>query len=166
MIIPPSAERLLAIVRKADIAPDALATQDLDDLAVAYRVITRDDESPLAGEYSELTDGEDLQQAIAMAASVVSPHPSHWLVDLMLSTIEHDQSFYEAVHAVLNLTIPKSEASVKAGKLSAGQIHVLSRIAATVKIWDYDMSLMDRLAERGLPTSRHRLHLMLTTIGE
>jgi hypothetical protein len=160
----PSASQVELLVRKVREQPSAVTLEDLHVLGGAILLTLRDDDLGLAAEYSKLADGNDVQQDVVESLTYLPVDPVNPTIGPLLSTFERDPQFYEAMHALLAQSIPKLEGKIKCESLGLMQIEILNRLAASDPIWHCDMTIRDRLIERGLPDTRHRLRRMLAAI--
>jgi len=145
--------------------PTEVTVDDLHVLGGAILLMLRDDDLGLSTQYSELTDGNDLQQDVVECLANLPVNPTNPTIDPLLVTFERDQQLYEAMHALIAQTIPEATDTTRQSALGPMQIEVLNRLASADAIWEYDMTLGDRLTARGLPASRHKLRRMLAAIG-
>src|SRR5262249_49983250 len=112
------------------------------------------------------SNGRDLQQDVAESLQHIPVNPTNPTVDPLFITFERDPQFYEAMHALIAMTFPLSSSGpISPNSLGAQQREVLTRLAAAEIIWRCDMSLGDRLRERGLPETRHELNRMIAMLG-
>ena len=135
-------------------------------LGGALLLCLRDDDNGISGDYAEMADGADLQQDVTEALTNLPVSPTNPTIDPLLATFRRDDQFYEAIHALLAMTIPFATMNgADRATLGPTQIYVLTQLAAATTIWDRDMTLQGRLAERGLPTTKNKLNIMLAALG-
>ena len=161
----PSAPQVRSLVCAACERPKELTSDDLHGLAGAILLTLREDDSGLSAQYSELTGGNDVQQDVVECLANLPVNPTNPTIEPLLFTFERDQQFYEAMHALIALTIPEVTGTISRRALGPMQIEVLTRLVTSDAIWEHDTTLRDRLTARGLPVSRHKLRLMLATIS-
>ncbi|TWT89602.1 hypothetical protein Pla52n_67300 [Stieleria varia] len=136
-------------------------------LGGALLLCLRDDHNGISVDYAEMADGADLQQDVTEALTNLPVSPTNPTIDPLLATFTRDDQFYEAMHALLAMTIPLATTNgADRAALGPTQIYVLTQLAAATTIWDCDMTLHDLLAERGLPTTKNKLNFMLAALGQ
>ena len=162
----PTAADVKFRIRKSLSNPDAVSHDDLTILGGALLLCLRDDDNRISDDYAELSGGSDLQQDVTESLINLPVFPSNPTIEPLLVIFERNDQFYEAMHALIAMTIPRANnARIDPSTLCPMAIEVLRRLAATETMWDCDMTLRDRLAERGLPPTRHKLNKMLATMG-
>ena len=162
----PTAADVEPLIRHVLHDPKAVAEDGLMVLGGELLLCLRDDDNGISADYAALADGADLQQDVTEALANLPVSPSNPTIDPLLATFKRDDQFYEAMHALLAMTIPIATTNrVNPATLGPMQIYVLTQLAAATTIWGCDMTLQDRLAKRGLPTTKNKLNLMLAALG-
>lgn len=162
----PTVQDIEPRIRKANEHPESISEDDLWILAGALLLCLRKDDNGISCEYAGHTDGRDLQQDVAESlANLLPVQNRNPTLEPLLITFERDEQFYEAMHAALAMTFPKTNRKpIKRNAITSTQLQVLTRLASAELIWRCDMSLRDRLLERGLPTTSHELNRMVVLL--
>lgn len=162
----PTAADVEVRIRQVLHDPDAVTDDDLMVLGGALLLCLRDDDNGISADYAALADGADLKQDVTEALANLPVLPNNPTIDPLLATYKRDDQFYEAMHTLLAMTIPCATMNrVDRATLGPMQVYVLTQLAVSTTIWERDMTLQDRLAERGLPTTKNKLNLMLAALG-
>jgi hypothetical protein len=160
----PSALEVTKLIQKAREQPQNVTCNDLHILCGAILLTLRNDDLGLSAEYSKLAHGNDLQQDVVKALIPLPIHPTNPTIGPLLTTFKRDPQFYEAMHALLAQTMPVVDGKINFQSLDSMQLEVLNQLAASDAIWEYDMTIRERLIARGLPETRHKLCRMLAAI--
>ncbi len=161
----PTVQDIEPRIRKANVRPDLITEDDLWILSGALLLCLRTDDNGISREYARVADGRDLRQDVAECLANLPIQNRNPTLEPLLITFERDQQFYEAMHASLAMTFPKTGESIKRNAVTQVQREVLKRLAAADTIWTSDMTLQDRLSERGLPSTRHELNRLVVLLG-
>lgn len=152
-------------IRKAIANPGLITEDDLWILGGALLLCLRENDKGISGEYARLSEGRDLQQDIAESLASLPIQNRNPTLEPLLATFERDPQFYEAMHAAIAMTFPKTGGvPVKRSMVTPIQMQVLTRLAAADAIWKYDKALPDRLREYGLPATMHELNRMVVLL--
>ncbi|TWT96454.1 hypothetical protein [Neorhodopirellula pilleata] len=162
----PTVQDIEPRIRKASDHPDLITEDDLWILSGALLLCLREDDNGVSREYARLAEGRDLQQDVAESLANLTIRNRNPTLEPLLVTFERDQQFYEAMHAALAMTFPRTNGEpIKRNTVTQMQMEVLKRLAAAETIWTSDMTLRDRLIEHGLPSTRHELNRMVVPLG-
>ena len=161
----PTVQDIEPRIRKATNHPDLVSEDDLWILGGALLLCLREDDNGISHEYARLTEGRDLQQDVAESLASLPIQNRNPTLEPLLTTFERDQEFYEAMHAALAMTFPKTNGiPIRRNTITPIQLEVLMRLAAAETIWRCDMTLRERLLDRGLPETQHELNRMVVLL--
>jgi hypothetical protein len=161
----PTVQDIEPRIRKANANPDMVTEDDLSILCGALLLCLRDDDNGISQEYAHIAEGRDLQQDIAESLAKLPVQNRNPTLEPLLITFERDPQFYEAIHAAIAMTFPKMHGKrINRNTVTPIQMEVLIRLATADAIWRCDLSLRDRLLERGLPETRHELTRMVAIL--
>ncbi len=116
----------------------------------------------LSDQYSDLTDGNDLQQDVVLAMPYLRSCDVTELVPALIGYFKDDDQFYELGHAMISLAFPRRRSAVSPETLTEMQREVLAALTGTDAIWRSDGTVATLLKSRGLPTTKSKAQQLVT----
>lgn len=116
----------------------------------------------LSDQYSDVTDGNDLQQDVVLAIPYLRLCDVTELIPALIGYFNDDDQFYELGHAMISLVFPRTRSTVSPETLTEMQREVLAALTATDAIWSSDGTFATLLRSRGLPTTKAKAQQLAT----
>lgn len=116
----------------------------------------------LSDQYSDVTDGNDLQQDVVLAMPYLRSCDVTELIPALIGYFKDDDQFYELGHAMILLVFPRKRSTVSPETLTEMQREVLAELTATDAIWRSDGTFAALLKSRGLPTTKSKAQQLVT----
>ncbi|MFN5469846.1 MAG: hypothetical protein ACK5ZC_09325 [Pirellulaceae bacterium] len=138
----------------------------LDCLFAVLRASYDDDQlskyDKLSDQYSDVTDGSDLQQDVVLAMPHFRSCDVTELIPALIGYYKDDDQFYELGHALISLVFPRKRSAVLPETLIESQREVLAALTETDAIWISDATFPTLLKGRGLPTGKSKAQQLVT----
>lgn len=116
----------------------------------------------LSDQYSDVTEGNDLQQDVVLAMPYLRSCDVAELIPALISYFKEDDQFYELGHAMISLVFPRKRSIVSPETLTETQKEVLAALTGTDAIWRSDGTFATLLKSRGLPTTKSKAQQLVT----
>jgi hypothetical protein len=154
--------RLTAGVALCNLAPEKLPGNVAHQMALALRK-----ENPgLSDQYRAASDGNDLEQDIALALGKVPAGRADSAIPVLLEAWQESPGFYEAALAAITLAFPKTKARFAGDQLRPAQERVVRALISDEAIWRFCGDTAPLLASRGLPRDRNAMRRLLEDVTE
>ena len=156
----PTLEEIMRAISTANQNPKSLGEGDLQRLIAvlhaSYDARYKAEIATLTNQYILTTQqGNDLQADVVIALSYLPNGSADGVIPAMIQYFGADPQFYELAHALLALSFPITSTKCDDSFISGNmQRDVVSALLRNHAIWNLDMTFSQRLAERGLPTTR------------
>lgn len=145
-------------LRALDDAKISQSQASLDCLFAVLRASYDDDQlskyDKLSDQYSDVTDGNDLQQDVVLAMPHFRSCDVTELIPALIGYFKDDDQFYELGHAMISLVFTRTRSTVLPETLIEAQRKVLAVLTETDAIWRSDGTFPTLLRGRGLPTAK------------
>lgn len=116
----------------------------------------------LSDQYSDATNGKDLQQEVVLAMRNLRSCDVTELIPALIGYFKEDDQFYELGHAMISLAFPRKRSPISPAALTDMQRNVLTALTETDAIWRCDGTLATLLKGRGLPPTRSKAQQLIT----
>ncbi len=161
----PTLKQTLRVLHDAKSSPNQTV---LDCLLTLLHASYDDDQiskyEKLCDQYSDATDGDDLQQDVVLALQNLRSCDVTELVPALIGYLQADDQFYELGHAMIALVFPRKRSTISPDALTEMQRDVLIALTATDAIWSSDGTFTALLKGRGLPTTQSKAQQLITRI--
>ena len=159
----PTLKQTLRALHDAKSSPNQTVLDDL--LALLHASYDEDQISKyekLSDQYSDATDGKDLQQDVVLALQNLRSCDVTELIPALIDYFQEDDQFYDLGHAMIALVFPRKRSTVSPDTLTDMQREVLTALTGTDAIWRSDGTFAALLKSRGLPTTKSKAQQLMT----
>lgn len=112
--------------------------------------------SELASTFQDVSEGDDLEQAIVALLPECALDVTPKAVSMLLDRWGRDRQFFELLHAALAIAFLKAT-SLAQSEQESMQHAVVDALIQSDLIWKFDLHLPELLAAAGLPATRDEL---------